>query len=305
AEGVTLSWVGTGRCLGTMDFTDKDYEALRIKLVAAAGRMQADGWWLGAEHPRHEKIMRLRLIKEALTMLIPIPKPVQAFYAEVMRRKKDDHHASHSDTVNQVFHIISSSAFLVCYVLAFSELTTAMWVGLAALFLRQIGHAILEPPCHDKEATLLGYNTRNKTMILGTYLLIPLVNLVWSGAYTLDALRPLGVSVAYQWFLWTILVVAGRVAYLLYTHGPRLALVWFVKLATDPLTDVIASTPRFLPPPHTVNRGAPGSAMSIAAPALVRAAPVVRRARRLLVVVLIVVVPARIGAAAPARGPAR
>jgi len=166
----------------------------------------------------------------------------------VMRRKKDDHHASHSDTVNQIFHIISSSAFLVCYVLAFSDLTTAMWVGLAALFLRQIGHAILEPPCHDKEATLLGYNTRNKTMILGTYLLIPLVNVVWSGAYTLEALRPLAVSVAYQWFLWTALVVAGRVAYLLWAHGPRLALVWFVKLATDPLTDVIAYTPRFLRP---------------------------------------------------------
>ena len=45
-----------------------------------------------------------------------------------------------------------------------------------------------------REATLLGYNTRNKTMILGTYLLIPLVNLVWSGAYTLEALRPLAVS---------------------------------------------------------------------------------------------------------------
>src|SRR5499426_1109154 len=248
AQGVTLSWVGTGRCLGTMDFTDKDYEALRLKLLDAAGRMHGDGWWLGAEHPRREKVMRRRLIKEALTMLIPIPKTMQAFYAEVMRRKKDDHHASHSDTVNQIFHIISSSAFLVCYVLAFSDLTTAMWVGLGALFLRQIGHAVLEPPCHDKEATLLGYNTRNKTMILGTYLLIPLVNLVWSGAYTLEALRPLAVSVAYQWFLWTVLIVAGRVAYLLYAHGPRLALVWVVKLATDPLTDVIAYTPRFLRP---------------------------------------------------------
>ena len=49
--------------------------------------------------------------------------------------------------------------FLGCYVLAFWDLTTAMWAGLAALFLRQIGHAVLEPPCHDKEATLLGYNT--------------------------------------------------------------------------------------------------------------------------------------------------
>src|SRR4030095_4556449 len=75
AEGLSLSWVGTGRCLGTMDFTDKDYEALRIKLVAAGGRMQADGWWLGAEQPRREKIMRLRLIKEARAEVIPDPEP--------------------------------------------------------------------------------------------------------------------------------------------------------------------------------------------------------------------------------------
>jgi glutamate-1-semialdehyde 2,1-aminomutase len=248
AEGVTLSWVGTGRCLGTMDFTEKDYETLRVKLVDAGRRMQADGWWLGAEHPRREKTMRLRLIKEALAMLIPVPRPVQSFYTEVMRRKKDDHVASHSDTVNQIFHIISSSVFLGCYALAFWDLTTAMWAGLAALFLRQIGHAILEPPCHDKEATLLGYNTRNKTLILGTYVLIPIVNVVWSGAFTVEALRPLAAPVAYQWFLWTAAVVTGRVVYLLWAHGPRLALVWFVKLVTDPLTDVIAYSPRFLRP---------------------------------------------------------
>ena len=39
---------------------------------------------------------------------------------------------------------------------------------------------------------------------------------------------------------------AGRVAYLVWAHGPRLALVWFVKLVTDPLTDLIAYSPRFL-----------------------------------------------------------
>jgi glutamate-1-semialdehyde 2,1-aminomutase len=246
AEGVTLSWVGTGRCLATMDFTEKDYSTLQTKLVDAAARMRADGWWLGAEHPRREKTMRLRLIREMLTALVPVPRPVQSFYTEVMRRKKDDHVASHSDTVNQLFHIVSSSVFLGCYVLAFWDLTTAMWAGLAALFLRQIGHAILEPPCHDKEATLLGYNTRNKTMILGTYLAIPIVNLVWSGAWSGEALRQLAAPVALQWFVWTGVVVAGRVAYLLWAHGPRLALVWFVKLATDPLTDVIAYSPRFL-----------------------------------------------------------
>jgi len=248
AEGVTLSWVGTGRCLGAMDFTEKDYAALQTKLIAAASTMRADGWWLGADYPRREKTMRLRLIREVLSSLIPVPRAVQSFYAEVMRRKKDDHVASHSDTVNQLFHIVSSSVFLGCYVYAFWDLTAAMWAGLAALFLRQIGHAVLEPPCHDKEATLLGYNTRNKTLILGTYLAMPIANIVWSGAYTLDALRLLVPTVAYEWFVFTAVVVAGRVAYLLWKHGPRLALVWFVKLATDPVTDVIAYSPRFLRP---------------------------------------------------------
>jgi glutamate-1-semialdehyde 2,1-aminomutase len=130
--------------------------------------MKADGWWLtAAEHPGREKHMRADLLREVIGSLVRVPRPLLNFYTEVMRRKKDDHHASHSNTINQLFHIVRSSAFLVCYALAFWDLTTAMWAGLAALFLRQIGHAILEPPCHDKEALLLGFNTRNKSLILG------------------------------------------------------------------------------------------------------------------------------------------
>ena len=247
AEGVTLSWVGTGRCLSSMDFTDKDYEALATKLVAAARAMKADAWWLSAdEHPKREKNMRNRLVQDAFLSLVRVPRPLQSFYTEVMRRKKDDHHASHSNLTNQLFHIISSSVFLGCYALAFWDLTTAMWAGLAALFLRQIGHAILEPPCHDKEALLLGFNTRNKTLILGAYLLIPIVHLLSASAWTVEAMRSIGAAVAVEWFLWTLVVVGGRVAYLVWTHGARLAMVWFVKLITDPITDVVAYSPRYL-----------------------------------------------------------
>lgn len=247
AEGVTLSWVGTGRCLSSMDFTDGDYAALQDKLLAAAHAMAADGWWLTAEeHPGRERAMRKSLVREVVGSVVRLPLGVTSFYAEVMRRKQDDHHASHSNTINQLFHIVSSSVFLGCYALAFWDLTTAMWAGLAALFLRQIGHAILEPPCHDKEATLLGFNTRNKSLILGAYLLIAVVHLVRAEAWTAPALAAIASLVAEQWFLWTLAVVGGRVAYLVWTHGLRLALVWLVKLVTDPLTDVVAYSPRFL-----------------------------------------------------------
>jgi glutamate-1-semialdehyde 2,1-aminomutase len=53
-------------------------------------------------------------------------------------------------------------------------------------------------------------------------------------------------TVAQQWFAWTLLVVAGRVVYLVWAHNLRLALVWFVKLITDPLTDIAAYSPHYL-----------------------------------------------------------
>ncbi len=186
------------------------------------------------------------MLRDVLGSVVRVPRPLQSFYAEVMRRKKDDHHASHSNVVNQLFHIVSSSVFIGCYVLAFWDLTTAMWAGSAALLLRQFGHAILEPPCHDKEAVLLGYNTRNKTLILGTYLLIPVAVLVSADAWTVDTLTARAPAVAWAWFWWTAAVVGGRVVYLVWTHGVRLALVWFIKLLTDPVTDIIAYSPRYL-----------------------------------------------------------
>jgi len=247
AEGVTLSWVGTGRCLSSMDFTDKDYEELTGKLLQAAALMKADGWWLTTtQHPGRDKNMRARLIREVVASVVRFPRPLREFWAEIMRRKRDDHHASHSDAVNQALHIASSSAFLVCYGLIFWDLTAAMWAGLAALLVRQFGHAVLEPPCHDKEAALLGYNTRNKTLILGTYLLIPVAVLARASAWDAGAVRAMVGPVAEGWFAWTLAVVAGRVAYLAWAQGSRLALVWLVKLVTDPATDLIAYAPRYV-----------------------------------------------------------
>jgi glutamate-1-semialdehyde 2,1-aminomutase len=247
AEGVTLSWVGTGRCLSNMAITDKDYEALRDKLVAAGRAMRADGWWLTRDdYPEREKTMRAQLIKEMIGSLLQVPRPLRSFYREVMRRKQDDHHASHSNVTNQLLHILSSSVFLACYAYALWDLPTAMWAGMAALFVRQFGHAILEPPCHDKEATLLGYNTRNKTMILGSFLLLPFATFAVAGSWSLEGMRAVAPLVGYQWFGLMAAVVGGRVAYLVFKHGPRLALVWFVKLVTDPITDLIAYSPRYL-----------------------------------------------------------
>lgn len=189
--------------------------------------------------------MRKRLMREMLGSLVQAPRPLRTFYAEVMQRKEDDHHASHSNGVNQFFHLLSSSVFIYCYVLAFSDLTTAMCLGLAALFVRQFGHAILEPPCHDKEALLLGYNTRNKTIIVLGYILIPIIQIAQADLWNLDILSSIIPAIAQQWFFWTLLVVLGRVAYLVWKYDFRISMIWFIKLVTDPLTDIVAYFPRW------------------------------------------------------------
>jgi glutamate-1-semialdehyde 2,1-aminomutase len=44
-EGLALSWVGTGRLIFTLNFTDADFAAVAGRFVAACEAMRRDGWW--------------------------------------------------------------------------------------------------------------------------------------------------------------------------------------------------------------------------------------------------------------------
>lgn len=242
--GVNLSWVGTGRCMFNMDFNDDDLRDLTAAIIDAASGMRADKWWLDdIEHPTRARDIKAQITRDMVAAVLRPPRWLASFYNEVMRRKHDDHVASHSNSTNQFLHLLSSSTFIFCYWLVFSDLVSAMWLGLAALFIRQLGHAVIEPPCHDKEQLLLGFDTRAKTKVVGIYLLIPLVNMLHIGHLDRHMLPALATSVAQQWFAFTALVVFGHVGRLVLRHGARNALVWFIKLITDPLTDIFAYYP--------------------------------------------------------------
>jgi glutamate-1-semialdehyde 2,1-aminomutase len=44
-EGLMLSWIGTGRLIFSLNYTDADFEAVADRFVAAARAMRDDGWW--------------------------------------------------------------------------------------------------------------------------------------------------------------------------------------------------------------------------------------------------------------------
>ena len=120
-----------------------------------------------------------------------------------------------------------------------------MWASLAALFLRQIGHAVLEPPCHDKEARPARVQHAEQDGPSWRRTLIPVGHLVariWTG----QEFGPMMAAVAREWFIWTGSWLAGASRTWSGCTGIRLALVWLVKLVTDPVTDLIAYSPRYL-----------------------------------------------------------
>jgi len=45
AEGLALSWVGTGRFIFSLNYDEADFAAVAERFVAAAQAMQRDGWW--------------------------------------------------------------------------------------------------------------------------------------------------------------------------------------------------------------------------------------------------------------------
>ena len=65
AEGIALSWVGTGRLVFSFNFTDEDIEAIEARIVAAGMAMQKDGWWWSAPGATNRSIRR-GILREVL-----------------------------------------------------------------------------------------------------------------------------------------------------------------------------------------------------------------------------------------------
>ena len=65
AEGLALSWVGTGRLIFSLNYTDADFAAVAERFTAAAQKMKRDGWWWHDASLTNRNIRR-RVLKEML-----------------------------------------------------------------------------------------------------------------------------------------------------------------------------------------------------------------------------------------------
>src|SRR5262245_56311904 len=97
----------------------------------------------------------------------------------------DDHRFYHHSRVNQSLHLVSAISFLCAYVMVFVDPALATLIGwLIAMPSRQIGHFFFEPKSYDaanratheyKEDVKVGYNLQRKVVLMGIWVLSPLL----------------------------------------------------------------------------------------------------------------------------------
>jgi glutamate-1-semialdehyde 2,1-aminomutase len=66
AEGLMVSWIGTGRFIFSHDLTDADFDEIANRFVAGAQSMQADGWWWN-DAALTNKSIRRRVLREMIS----------------------------------------------------------------------------------------------------------------------------------------------------------------------------------------------------------------------------------------------
>ncbi len=65
-QGLALSWVGTGRLIFSLNYSQVDFDAVCTRFLAAAKAMMADGWWWRDESTTNKTIRR-GLLREMLS----------------------------------------------------------------------------------------------------------------------------------------------------------------------------------------------------------------------------------------------
>jgi glutamate-1-semialdehyde 2,1-aminomutase len=71
SEGLELSWIGTGRMIMSLNYTDHDFNEVVARFIAAAEKMRNDGWWWQSPELTDKSIKR-QMLMDMLTAYFPV-----------------------------------------------------------------------------------------------------------------------------------------------------------------------------------------------------------------------------------------
>ena len=165
----------------------------------------------------------------------------------------DDHRYYHHSRINQFLHLISALSFIIAYVYLFIDPVVSAYIAwLISMTTRQAGHFFFEPKDYDtynqatqehKEEIKIGYNLKRKRVLIACWLAVPL--LAYFDAALFNFVMPdaapdtLLDRIGWGWLWLGVIAVVFRMIQLTAIQSRRVALVWCIKILTDPFHDAI------------------------------------------------------------------
>jgi len=173
---------------------------------------------------------------------------------ETLREQRwDDHRYYHHSRINQFLHLLSALSFIVAYVYLFIDPVISAYIAwLFSMTTRQAGHFFFEPKDYDtynqatqdhKEAIKIGYNLKRKRVLIACWLAVPV--LAYFDAALFNFVMPdaapdtLIDRIGWGWLWLGVAAVVFRMIQLTAIQSRRVALVWCIKILTDPFHDAV------------------------------------------------------------------
>jgi hypothetical protein len=173
---------------------------------------------------------------------------------ETLREQRwDDHRYYHHSRINQFLHLLSALSFIVAYVYLFIDPVISAYIAwLFSMTTRQAGHFFFEPKDYDtynqatqdhKEAIKIGYNLKRKRVLIACWLVVPV--LAYFDAALFNFVMPdaapdtLIDRIGWGWLWLGLAAVVFRMIQLTAIQSRRVALVWCIKILTDPFHDAV------------------------------------------------------------------
>jgi len=173
---------------------------------------------------------------------------------ETLREQRwDDHRYYHHSRINQFLHLLSALSFIVAYVYLFIDPVISAYIAwLFSMTTRQAGHFFFEPKDYDtynqatqdyKEEIKVGYNLKRKRVLIACWLAVPV--LAYFDAALFNFVMPdaapdtLIDRIGWGWLWLGVAAVVFRMIQLTAIQSRRVALVWCIKILTDPFHDAV------------------------------------------------------------------
>ena len=165
----------------------------------------------------------------------------------------DDHRYYHHSRINQFLHLLSALSFIVAYVYLFVDPVISAYIAwLFSMTTRQAGHFFFEPKDYDtynqatqdyKEEIKVGYNLKRKRVLIACWLAVPV--LAYFDAALFNFVMPdaapdtLIDRIGWGWLWLGLAAVMFRMIQLTAIQSRRVAIVWCIKILTDPFHDAV------------------------------------------------------------------